>query len=421
MLNRRRFLASAALAFPALAAAQDPEYDLLLRGGRLIDPKNDISGLRDVAVADGKIAAVASAIDPAKAARVVDCQGLVVCPGVIDLHVHVFAGTNERGSYAGDNSVYPDGFTFRSGVTTVVDAGCAGWRNFDVFQSTIIDRVKTRVLALANIVGHGMRGGDWEQNLSDMDATKTAELVQAHPDVLVGVKCAHYAGPEWKPVEEAVRAGEAADVPVMIDFGTNRPERPLEQLLTEKLRSGDIYTHCYSGLRGELTPEGKPSPALFEGRERGVYFDVGHGGGSFKWGVAVPCIRNGFPPDSISTDLHIGSMNAGMKTQANVMSKFLAMGLSIEDVIRMSTWTPAQEIHREELGHLSVGAVADIAVFRREDGDFGFVDSFGARLNGNQKLVCELTFKEGQPEWDLNGLTRPHWSELPHNYGRQRF
>jgi dihydroorotase len=338
---------------------------------------------------------------------------------LIDLHVHVFAGTNERGSYAGDNSVYPDGFTFRVGVTTVVDAGCAGWRNFDVFKDTVIDRSRTRVLALANIVGAGMRGGKFEQNLEDMKAGPTVALAKKYPEIVVGVKCAHYSGPEWAPVEEAVKAGDAAGIPVMVDFGSNLPERPIETLLGEKLRKGDIYTHCFSGNRRELLPDGKLNPGLIAGRKRGVYFDVGHGGGSFKWSVAAKCLEAGFPPDSISTDLHITSMNAGMQDQLNTMSKFLALGESLDDVIAQSTWNPAREVKQEQLGHLSTGAIADISVFSMASGDFGFFDSFGGRQKGSQKLTCEMTFKDGLLAWDLNARTRQDWHELPLDYSRQ--
>lgn len=420
-VTRRELLAGAGLLGASCTgrSAGDPEYDLLLLGGHLIDPKNGLSAVRDVAVLDGKIAAVADRISPRQAFKVVDCEGLHVTPGLIDLHVHVFAGTNEPGSYAGDNSVYPDGYTFRSGVTTVVDAGCAGWRNFEAFRETVIDRARTRVLALANIVGHGMRGGEIEQDLDDMQARPTAELARRHGDLIVGIKTAHYAGPEWEPTEEAVRAGDLAGIPVMVDFGSNLPERPIETLLGEKLRPGDIYTHCFSGNRRELLADGTPNPGLFAGRERGVYFDVGHGGGSFKWSVASACLDADFPPDSISTDLHIGSMNAGMQSQTTTMSKFLALGESLEDVIQQSTWNPAREILREELGHLSVGAAADIAVLRLESGDFGYVDSFGARHVGSERLVCEMTFKDGLLAWDLNGRTREDWRGLPHDYGRQ--
>jgi dihydroorotase len=403
------------------ASLQAQQYDLLLRGGHVIDAKNKIDAVRDVAIQDGKIAAVEAKIDPAKAHKVVDASGLYFTPGLIDIHTHVYAGTGERGSYAGDNSVYPDGFTLRVGVTTIVDAGCAGWRNFPDFKDKVIDRSKTRVLALLNIVGSGMRGGKFENNLDDMDADATAKMAEANKDIVVGVKCAHYAGPEWTPVERAVQAGTKANIPVMIDFGTNHPDtRPLQQLLTEKLRPGDIYTHCYSGLRGELDEAtGKPNQGFIDGRKRGVIFDVGHGGGSFAWRIAAPMTKSGFWPDSISTDLHIGSMNAGMKDMLNVMDKFLALGMPLSNVIAASTWNPAREIKREELGNLSVGSPADVTVLRLEKGKFGFVDMYGARMDGNQKLLAELTVINGRVVYDLNGMTREDWRKLPKDYKSQ--
>jgi dihydroorotase len=383
----------------------------------VIDPKNNLSAVRDVAIAEGKIAAVAASIDPKDAFKVIDVKGLYVTPGLIDIHTHVYTGTGEKGSYAGDNSVYPDGFTLRVGVTTIVDAGGAGWRNFPDFKDRVIDRSRTRVLALINIVGNGMRGSKFENDLADMEAKPTAEMALKYKGVIVGVKTAHYAGPEWAPVERAVEAGTIADVPVMVDFGSNKPERPVEVLVTQKLRPGDIYTHMYSGLRNELQPDGKVNPGLFAGQKRGVIFDVGHGGGSFAWRVAVPAIQQGFKPNSISTDLHIGSMNAGMKDQLNVMSKFLILGFPLDEVIRLSTWNPAKEIKQDAaLGHLSVGATADIAVMRLEKGDFGFIDSFGGKKKGNQKLTCELTLKDGKVFYDLNGLARPDWETLPKDY-----
>ena len=327
-------------------------YDLMLKGGHVIDPKNGISAVRDVGISNGRIAAVAARLDPADAAKVIDLSGLYVTPGLVDIHVHVFAGTGEPQSYAGDNSVYPDGFTFRNGVTTVVDAGSSGWRNFADFRSRIVLRSKTRVLAFLNIVGAGMRGDAYENNLADMDPPSAASTASGNPDVVVGIKVAHYRGPEWTPVDNAVQAGRLANIPVMVDFGAARPERPLSTLVREKLRPGDIYTHVYSGLRGEMDGT-HVSDALRAGRERGVIFDVGHGNGSFVWRVAVPAVREGFLPDSISTDLHTGSMNSGMKDMLNVMSKFMAMGVPVEDVIRRATWNPAREIHHEELGHLS--------------------------------------------------------------------
>jgi dihydroorotase len=390
-----------------------PKYDLLLRGGRVIDPKNHLNAPRDVAIAGGKIAAVETRINSDEASKVIDVSGLYVTPGIVDIHVHVYTGTGERGSYAGDNSVYPDGFTLRVGVTTVVDAGGAGWRNFEDFKQRVIERSRTRILEFLNIVGNGMRGDAFEQNLADMEVKPTVEMALREKNLIVGIKTAHYAGPEWDPVERAVEAGTQANIPIMVDFGANRPERPMSELVTKKLRPGDIYTHMYSGLRNEQIDGGKVNPALWEARKRGVIFDVGHGGGSFVWKVAIPALKEGFIPDSISTDLHIGSMNGGMKDLLNVMSKFLVMGMSLDDVILRSTWNPAREIKREELGNLSVGAIADVAVLRLEKGNYGFVDIKGGRLRGNQKLVCELTLRDGKVVYDLNGITSPDWDQLP--------
>jgi len=392
------------------------QYDLLLQGGHVIDAKNKISAIRDVAILNGKIAEVAPRIEPSKAFKVVNVRGLYVSPGLIDIHGHFYTGTGEPRSYAGDLSLYPDGFTFRNGVTTVADAGCSGWRNFEDFKQRIIDRSKTRVLVFLNIVGHGMRGSKFENDQADMAVQPAADMALKYPGIIVGFKTAHYAGPEWTPVENAVKAGTIAKIPVMVDFGSNRRERPMPELVTKKLRPGDIYTHLYSGLRDELDATGHVNPAMVEARKRGVIFDVGHGGGSFAWRIAVPAMKEKFLPDSISTDLHVGSMNAGMKDMLNVMSKFLVMGMTVDDVIARSTWNPAREIQREELGNLSVGSPADIAVLRLEKGEFGFTDMYGARMRGTQKLTCEVTLRDGKVVYDLNAITRPDWNTLPKDY-----
>jgi len=403
------------IALASILGAQ-PRYDLLLQGGHVIDAKNNISGVRDVAIRDGKIAAVADHIEPTQAFKVVIVRGLYVTPGLVDIHVHVYAGTGEPGSYAGDNSLYPDGFMLRAGVTTVADAGSSGYRNFEDFKQRIIDRSSTRVLAFLNIVGHGMRGPKYENDLSDMEPKPAADIASRYKGIIVGIKTAHYSGPEWTPVEHAVEAGKLANIPVMVDFGANRPERPMSELVTKKLRPGDIYTHMYSGLRNEQDPSGHVNSALWEARKRGVIFDIGHGGGSFAWRIAVPAAKEKFLPDSISTDLHVGSMNSGMKDMLNLMSKFLAMGLSIDEVVARSTWNPAREIHREEFGNLSVGAPADVTILRLEQGQFGFTDMYGARLRGDRKLACELTLRGGKVVYDLNGITRPDWQTLPRDY-----
>jgi len=408
---KQALMCGAMLALMAGAAnAQLPAYDLLLRGGHVIDPKNHVDGTMDVAIKDGHIAKVAPNLKPADAIKAIDVRGLYITPGLIDLHTHNYTGTGERDSYAGDLSVRPDGFTFRTGVTTVVDAGCSGWRNFEDFKDRIVDRAKTRILVMLNIVGKGMRSGNIQQDTSDMDGEKTAEMALKYPGLIVGIKTAHFNGPEWKPVEQAVIAGTKANIPVMVDFGADRPTRPLYDLLTKKLRPGDIYTHMYSGLRHEQDPVTKgPQKGMIEGRARGIIFDAGTGGGSFKWSLAIPFIKQGFKPDSLSTDLHVDSMNSSTKDMLNVASKFMAMGLSLQEVVAEMTSHPAHEIKHDELGNLSAGAIADVAVLRVEKGHFGFTDMVNTRFDGTQKLVAELTIKDGKIVYDLNGLESLPW------------
>ena len=399
------------LALGSMLSAQT-RYDLLLKGGHVIDPKNSINQPMDVAIADGKIARVAENIPPTEAKQTVDVAGFYVTPGLIDIHVHVYTGTGNKDSYTGDRSVYPDGFTLRSGVTTVVDAGSSGWTNFPDFKSRVIDISKTRVLALLNIVGKGMAGRQKiEQDMTDMDPKATAKRAKEYPGVVVGIKSAHFAGPEWTSVDSAVAAGKIADLPVMIDFGTFRKERPFQELVLDHLRPGDIYTHGYKQQVPYLDDKGKLLPYLWQARKRGVKFDIGHGGGSFSWKNGVPAIRQGFVPDSISTDLHIGSMNDGMKNMLNVMSKVLNLGVPLADVIKMSTLNPANQMKQSQLGHLSEGAGADIAVLRVDHGRFGLVDAQGSRFDATKLLECELTLRNGEVLWDLNGRTKPDWRE----------
>lgn len=394
---------------PSLLPAQH-RFDLLLKGGRVIDARNNIDAVMDVGILDHRIAAIERKIDASRADKVLDLSGLIVTPGLVDIHVHVYAGTGLRGAYDGDNSVYPDGFTFRSCVTTVADAGSSGWRNFPDFKDRVIDRSKTRVLAFLNIVGAGM-GGQVEQDTTQMDPAAAAETAKKFPDVIVGFKTAHFIGPEWTSVDRALEAGKLASLPIMVDFGNFRPERPYPDLVSKRLRPGDISTHMYIDFIPMLDSNRRVNAYLFEAQKRGVIFDVGHGGGSFAFNQAAPAVAQGFLPNSISTDLHIGSMNAGMKDMTNVMSKFLNLGMSLPDVIARSAWQPAREIHHEDLGSLSVGSEADIAVLRLEQGKFGFVDSLGGRMDGSQKLVCELTLRDGRVVWDLNGLARGPWQD----------
>jgi dihydroorotase len=393
------------------------EYTLLIKGGHLIDPKNNISEPMDVGLYDGKVKKVAKNIDPKSARQVVDAKGMYVTPGLIDIHGHVFAGTKPN-HYLSDGfvAVPPDGFTFRVGVTTVVDCGGAGWSNFDTFKRNIIFNSKTRVLSFLNIVGQGMRGGDWEQDTTDMDPGLAAAMAIGNRNDIVGFKVAHFQGRDWKPVDNAVAAGKLAKMPVIVDFGGAKPALSLEELFMKHLRPGDIFTHTYTLLPGEIRETivdestGKVKPFVWEARKRGIVFDVGYGGASFNYTQAIPAVKEGFLPTTISTDLHIGSMNGSMKDQLSVMTKFYNMGMKLEEVIKASTWTPAVTIQREILGHLSEGAIADVAVFSMRKGDFGFYDKTGYKVRGNEKLECEATIMGGKVVYDLNGITTPiYW------------
>jgi dihydroorotase len=397
-----------------LGIVQAQQIDILLKGGHVIDPKNKIDSRMDVAIFENKIVQIASNIPSKNAKKVIDVTGLFVTPGLIDMHVHVFMG-NDLGAYIanGPTSVAPDGFTFRAGVTTVVDAGSSGWKNFRQFKEQTIDKAQTRVLALLNIVGTGMVGRFEEQDVTDMNPVMTAHMIkQLFPEIIVGIKAAHYWG-DFTQVDRAVEAGKLANVPVMVDFGEHDPPLSIEALFMEHLRPGDIFTHTYSygpTKRETVVDEnGKVKPFIAAAQKRGIIFDVGHGGGAFSWRQAVPAMQQGFKPDVISTDLHTQSMNGGMKDLVNVLSKFINMGMPVQDAIARATWAPANVINREELGNLSVGTEADIAVFSLRKGDFGFMDVRGTKLKGTQKLEAELTIRGGKIVWDLNGLSAPVW------------
>ena len=383
---------------------------ILIKNGRFIDPLHQQDGIMDVWITDGKIAAIGPALH-ASADQEVDATGMMVVPGLVDVHAHHFYGTADRFLSNGPYAVAPDGFTFRSGVTTAVDFGGAGWKNIELFRRNVVERSKTRVLALINILGEGMSGEPWEQDIEDMDPEKTAKAAKENNDIVVGVKLAHYLKPEWTPTERTVEAGRIANIPVAIDFGGDDRYTPLsiEKLFIDKLRPGDIYTHVYADLKrreGIVDPStGKLKPFVWEARKKGVLFDLGHGGYSFAYSQAIPALAEGFLPDAISTDLHTFSMNEAMKDMTNLMSKMLALGMTLNQVIKASTSDAAAMIRRPELGQLAVGAEADVAILSIREGKFGFPDVLGKKVMGTQKLECEVTIRGGEIVYDLNGLT----------------
>lgn len=397
--------------------SQTYTYDILIKGGTVIDPKNKINGIRDVAVKDGKIAAIASSLDAASARQVVDAKGLIVTPGLIDIHGHVFWGSNaDRYLSDGNGALPPDGFTFRNGVTTIVDCGGAGWKSFALFKKNVIDVSKTRVLSFLNIVGEGMRGGKYEQDVEDMNSAKAAEMALANKEHIVGFKLAHFSGNNWTPTERVVEAGKLANIPVIIDFGGARPTLSIEELFMKKLRPGDIYTHTYAALDGsrETIVDEKTNQLksfVIPAQQRGIIFDVGYGGASFNYTQAIPALKAGLYPNTISTDLHTGSMNTSMKGQLDVMSKFLQMGMPLADVINASSWAAAQAIKKSELGNLSVGAPADIAILHLRKGNFGFYDKTGYKVKGDKRFECEMTIRGGNIVFDMNGIASPIYAK----------
>lgn len=395
-------------------SAKAQTYDLVIKGGHVIDPKNNINAIMDIAVTGDKIAQVAKNIPAAQAKHVVNAVGLYVTPGIIDIHGHVFAGTDSEGGLSdGFSSLPPDGFTFRVGVTTIVDAGGAGANSFATFKKNIIDQSQTRVLAFLNISSAGMIGSEYSEYQQDMkyyDPVLAAKAANDYKDYIVGIKVAHFHKPDFIAVDKALEAGKLANIPVMIDFGGSKPRLSLEDLFLKRLRPGDIFTHTYGQILETKESivdleTNKLKPFVQAARKRGVIFDVGHGGGSFTYSQALPATQQGFYPETISTDLHTGSMNGAMKDMLSVMSKFMALNMKLEEVIKASTWASAKSIKHEELGHLSVGAVADIAVLNLRKGKFGFYDVARYKSVGTEKLECEVTIKGGKVVYDLNALS----------------
>ncbi|MBK5278337.1 MAG: amidohydrolase/deacetylase family metallohydrolase [Bacteroidia bacterium] len=392
-------------------AMQAQEIDILIKDGNVFDPKNKINSRLDVAIADGKIIKVAANISTDKAKKVIDAAGMSVCPGLIDIHTHVFVGNKPDTFADGVLSLSPDDFTFKSGVTTVVDAGTSGWRNFPTFKEQVIDRSKTRILAFLNIAGTGLSGKATQEDINDMDVDKASEAIQKYPEIIVGIKIGHYEGGEWTPFDRALASANKSNVPLLVEC--HLPQYSLEDQLN-RMRPGDIITHSFEKISERASVignDGKVRPFVKEAQQKGILFDVGHGGAGFWFSEAIPAFQQGLLPNSFGTDLHRFSMNAGMKDVLNLMSKYLAMGMSKEDIIMRATWYAAKSIKREDLGNLSEGAPADIAILSLRDGNFGFIDAGGNKIGGRQKFEAELTIRAGKIVWDLNGISAQLYSK----------
>lgn len=395
-------------------------FDLVLRGGHVIDPANGHDGVMDVAISGDRIARVAPDIRES-ASQTVDVAGLYVVPGLIDIHVHVYPFRGPDGPNW-QSSIVPDAHSFRAGVTTLVDAGTTGADHFANFKKEWIERSATRVLAWLNIAAGGM--GDAEQDPAQFDSGRAAETLAAHPDIIVGFKTAHYwtrdpwdtVHTPWASVDAAVEAGERAGRPVMVDFWPRPPERPYADLILQHMRPGDVHTHVFAQQFPIVQPDGSLYDHLFQARERGVLFDLGHGAGSFWFRNAVPAIAGGFPPDSISTDLHLSSLNGAALDTLHTLSKCVAMGMPLQEAVYRTTVTPARAIRRPELGTLSEGAEADVAVLRWLDGPHQYADCGRARMTGQGELACAMTLRSGRIVWDPGGISMPDWHDAPAAY-----
>jgi dihydroorotase len=392
-----------------IAVAQ--EFDILLKGGHVIDAKNKISAKMDVAVSNGKIVKVAPNITAVGAKKVVDVSGMFVSPGLIDIHTHVFTGPNP-GFGHGSSSVKADDFTFRAGITTVVDAGTSGYKTFPVFKEQIIDRSRTRVLAYLNVFAPGMVGTAAEQeDMKALEIEKADETIKKYADHIVGVKIGHYSGKDWKPFDAAASLAHANNRPLFVECHIT--EFSLEDQLNH-MKAGDILTHSYENVSERMPvvdEDGIVRPFVLDARKKGILFDVGHGGVGFWFNQAVPSVKQGLAPDTFGTDMHHNSVNSGMKDMLNLMSKYLNMGMQAEDIIQRASWGSATAIKRPDLGNLSEGTVADIAVIKVLDGKFGFLDAAGFKLDGDKKFQAEMTIRAGRIVWDLNGMAGVPWSK----------
>ena len=408
-VGRSGFFAICLFASAQIVSAQ--EIDILLKGGHVVDPKNNISAKMDVAISKGKILKVAANIPVTGAKKVVDVSGMYVSPGLIDIHTHVFTGPNP-GFGNGSSSVKADDFTFRAGITTVVDAGTAGYKTFPLFKEQVIDRSKTRILSWLNVFAPGMVGTAAEQeDMKALEIEKADETIKKYGDYIVGVKIGHYSGKDWKPFDEAASLAHANNRSLFVEC--HLTELSLEDQLNH-MKAGDIITHAYENVSERMPivdENGKVRPFVLAAHKRGVLFDVGHGGVGFWFNQAIPAVEQGLAPDTFGTDMHHNSVNSGMKDMLNLMSKYLNMGLKTEDILERASWGAAKAIHRTDLGNLSEGSVADIAIIKVLDGKYGFLDAAGFKLEGNKKFEAEMTIRAGKIVWDLNGMSGVPWSK----------
>jgi dihydroorotase len=385
------------------------QYDLLIAQGQLIDPGSGRVGRYDLAVAGGRVAAVAPQIDRSQAAQVIDAAGQIVTPGLVDLHTHIYWGVTFWG-------IEPDPVAARSGVTTWFDAGSAGTYTFPGFRRYVIEPSAIRIFSFLNLSTIGLVAPTWEfANLDYCDVPIAARMVEENRDLILGIKARIDAnttrGIGIRPLELARELADRVELPLMVHISSGPPAW---EEIAALLRPGDILTHCFTGgTHRFLRADGTIDPMAVELQQRGVIMDIGHGGGSFVFDVAEAALAQGLVPDVISSDIHQLSVQGPMFDLPTTLSKFLSLGMSLPDVIARATVRPAQAMRRADMGTLQVGAPADIAIFTLEEGAYQFHDVRMQERKGNRRLICQKTFVRG-----LELARRPErppaiWAELP--------
>ncbi len=361
--------------------------DLILRGGRVVDPSQNLDAVIDVAFSDGKVAAIGNGLPADAATDVRDVTGRIVTPGLIDLHTHVYWGGTSLGIDAEE-------FCRTSGVTTAIDTGSAGPGNFAGFRSHVIERSEVRILAFLHVSFAGIYGFDRNVHVGEsedirlMAPGEAVEVANANRDVIVGIKIRvgrYSSGSQgMTPLEYARQVADETGLPLMAHI--DEPPPSYEDVLA-RLNAGDILTHCFRPFpNAPSTAQGTVKPAVRDARERGVLFDIGHGKGSFSFKTARAMLANGFPPDTISSDIHKLCIDGPAFDQVTTMSKFLCMGMDLNEVIRCSTENAALALKRPELGTLKPGSAGDASILTVDEGEYDYVDVLGVHLDGNRKI-----------------------------------
>lgn len=361
--------------------------DLVLAGGRVIDPAQGIDAVMDVGFAGGKVAALGS--DLGDAAEIRDVSGLIVTPGLIDMHTHVYWGGTALG-------VDPDDYARASGITTLIDAGSAGPGNMAGFRRHVIERADVRILPFLNISFAGIFALSKEINIGEcgdlrlLDPRICLRVAKADADLVVGIKvrAGRTASGEsgLVPVRLALEVAEEAGLPVMAHLDAPPPSR---SEVMPMLRAGDIITHCYRPFpNSPVRPDGAIHEDVLAARQRGVIFDIGHGRGSFGFATAMAMLGRGFLPDVISSDVHVVSIEGPAYDLLTTMSKFLCLGLPLGEIVRATTINPARAVRVEDRGTLRPGLLGDATVLALEEGDFAYQDVLGETMPGRQRLAC---------------------------------